>query len=304
MNGAAARPIGAAVRSEALPMLGIALGTLVIAAGLNLFLIPNRLNDGGLTAVAVVLHYVAHVPVGATLFVINLPLFALSAWRVGLTFAARSLLGTFLLSLWLSLVPERAVVHDLLLATVYGGLVSGIGTGLVFRFGGSTGGTDLVARLVRLALRWTSGRSLLAVDVAVIALTGIVLGARLAMYSAFALFVGTRVVDALQEGSEGQKLVLVVSSQGQAVADRVGIELGRGATGLPGRGMYSGQGRDVVLIALTRGEIARLKDIVAHEDAGAFMLVLPAGEVLGEGFAEFRVRGTSARLRGLGASGP
>jgi len=298
----AARPGAAtwrALRAEALPTLGIALGTLVIAAGLNLFLIPNRLNDGGLTAVAVVLHYVARVPVGATLFLINLPLFALAVWQVGASFALRSLLGTFLLSLWLSLVPERAVVHDLLLATVYGGLISGIGTGLVFRFGGSTGGTDLVARLVRMALRWTSGRSLLAVDVAVIALTGVVLGAPRAMYSAFALFVGTRAVDAIQEGSEGQKLVLMVTTRAQAIADGVGAELGRGATGLPGRGMYSGQSRDVLLVALTRGEIPRLKAVVAHEDPGAFLLVLPAGEVFGEGFAEFRVRAASTREREL-----
>lgn len=286
-------------RREALPTLGIALGTLVIAAGLNLFLIPNRLNDGGLTAVAVVLHYVAHVPVGATLFAINLPLFALAAARAGFGFAGRSLVGTFLLSLWLSLVPEHALVHDLLLATVYGGLVSGIGTGIVFRFGGSTGGTDLVARLLRAAVGWTSGRSLLAVDVAVIALTGIVLGAPRAMYSAFALFVGTRAVDALQEGSEGQKLVLMVTTHGDAIAQRVGAELGRGATGLPGRGMYSGEARDVLFVALTRGEIPRLKEVVAREDAGAFLLVLPAGEVFGEGFAEFRLRPPSARERRL-----
>lgn len=280
----------AAGRSQAAPILGIALGTLVTAIGLNAFLIPNRLNDGGLTAVAVVLHYVAHVPVGPTLFVINAPLFALSLWKVGARFALRSLLGTVLLSVWLSVVPDRAVVHDVLLATVYGGLISGLGSGLVFRFGGSTGGTDLLARLVRLALRWTTGRSLLAVDVAVIALTGIILGARLAMYSAFALFVGTRAVDALQEGSEGEKVALVVSQQADRVAGRVLEELGRGVTALQGRGMYSGEGRQVLFIALTRGEIARLKGIVVHEDPSAFMLVLPAGEVLGEGFAEFRVR--------------
>lgn len=277
-------------RRQVVPTLGIALGTLVTAFGLNAFLIPNRLNDGGITAIAVVLHYVAHVPVGPTLFVINTPLFALSAWKVGMPFALRSLLGTVLLSLWLSLVPERPLVHDLLLATVYGGLISGIGSGLVFRFGGSTGGTDLLARLVRLALRWTTGRSLLAVDVAVIALTGIILGARMAMYSAFALFVGTRAVDALQAGSEGEKLALVVSQRAAPIAERVMAELGRGATGLQGRGMYSGEGRDVVFVALTRGEIPRFKEIVVHEDPGAFMLVLPAGEVLGEGFAEFRTR--------------
>lgn len=222
---------------------------------------------------------------------INVPLFAVSAWKVGMPFAVRSLLGTVLLSLWLSVLPEHALVHDLLLATVYGGLISGVGTGLVFRFGGSTGGTDLLARLLRLAFRWTSGRSLLAVDVAVIALTGIVLGARLAMYSAFALFVGTRAVDFLQEGTEGEKVALVVSRASARVAERVIAEMGRGVTGLEGRGMYSGEGRDVILVALTRGEIPRLKDIVVHEDSRAFMLVLPAGEVLGEGFARFRPRG-------------
>jgi uncharacterized membrane-anchored protein YitT (DUF2179 family) len=289
MAGARARPL-TALGGQVAPLVGIALGTAVMAFGLNAFLIPNRLNDGGLTAVAVVLHYVAGVPVGPTLFVINLPLFALAAWRVGLRFAARSLFGTVLLSMWLSVVPERPLVHDLLLATVYGGLISGIGTGLVYRFGGSTGGTDLVARLLRLVFRLTSGRSLLVVDVAVIALTGVVLGARLAMYSAFALFVGTRAVDALQEGSEGEKLVLIVSGQGDAVARGLLQELGRGVTGVDGRGMYSGEARSVLLCALTRGELPRLKAIVRREDPGAFILVLPAGEIVGEGFAQFDAR--------------
>jgi len=264
---------------------GIALGTGVMAVGLNDFLIPARLNDGGLTAVAVVLHLVARVPVGATLFVLNVPLFALALWKVGRAFAWRSLLGTALLSAWLSVVPERAFVHDLLLSTVYGGLVSGLGSGIVFRAGGSTGGTDLVARLLRVWLRWTTGRGLLAVDVAVIALTGVVLGARLAMYSAFALFVGTRVVDFLQEGTEGEKAALVVSRHAEAIGAHVLDVLGRGATSLAGRGMYGGERRDVLLVALTRSEVPALKAIVAAQDPQAFMLVLPAGEVLGEGFA-------------------
>lgn len=267
---------------------GIAAGTAITASGLNLFLVPNRLNDGGLTAVAVVLHLVAHVPTGATLFALNVPLFLLAWWRIGIRFVARSLIGTGLLSAWLEIIPQHAVVHDLLLAAVYGGLVSGIGTGIVFRFGGSTGGTDLVAWLIRMVLRWTSGRSLLAVDAAVIAVTGVVLGASAAMYSAFALFVGTRAVDVLQEGSEGEKVALIISDHAESVGRKVLTDLGRGATLLAGQGMYSGAARPVLLVALGRREIPALKNLVAAADPRAFMLVLPAGEVLGEGFAEFR----------------
>lgn len=277
-----------AFRRHGLAVLGIAVGTAITAGGLNLFLIPSRLNDGGLTAIAVVLHLVAHVPTGATLFVLNIPLFLLAWWRLGFPFVARSLIGTVLLSVWLEVIPEHAVVHDVLLAAVYGGLVSGIGTGIVFRFGGSTGGTDLVAWVLRLALRWTSGRSLLVVDAVVIGLTGVVLGASAAMFSAFALFVGTRAVDFLQEGSEGEKVALVISGQAEQVGARVLEEMGRGATLLPGQGLYSGDRRPVLLVALGRREIPALKAIVAHADPAAFMLVLPAGEVLGEGFAEFR----------------
>lgn len=279
---------GSALRRHALATVGIALGTAITASGLNLFLIPSRLNDGGLTAIAVVLHLVAHVPTGPTLFVLNVPLFLLAWWRLGFAFVARSLIGTVLLSFWLEVIPEHAVVHDVLLAAVYGGLVSGIGTGVVFRFGGSTGGTDLVAWVLRLVMRWTSGRSLLVVDATVIALTGVVLGASAAMYSAFALFVGTRAVDFLQEGSEGEKVALVITGEAEAVGARVLEDMGRGATLLPGQGVYSGERRPVLLVALGRREIPALKGIVATADPAAFMLVLPAGEVLGEGFAEFR----------------
>lgn len=267
--------------------LGIAVGTAITASGLNLFLIPSRLNDGGVTAIAIVLHLVAHLPTGPTLFVLNVPLFLLAWWRLGLPFVVRSLIGTVLLSVWLEVIPEHALVHDVLLASVYGGLVSGLGTGIVFRFGGSTGGTDLVAWVLRLVMHWTSGRSLLVVDAVVIALTGVVLGASAAMYSAFALFVGTRAVDFLQEGSEGEKVALVITGRAEAVGARVLAEMGRGATLLSGQGLYSGESRPVLLVALGRREIPALKAIVSAADATAFMLVLPAGEVLGEGFAEF-----------------
>jgi uncharacterized membrane-anchored protein YitT (DUF2179 family) len=276
------------------PALGIALGTGIIALGLNLFLVPNGLNDGGLTAVAVVAHDVWHLPLGATLFALNVPLFFLSGWRLGLDFVGRSLWGTALLSMWLTVIPEHPLVRDLLLATVYGGAVSGLGTGVVFRFRGSTGGTDLAAWLLRSFLRVSSGRGLLAVDAAVIGLTGLVMGARLAMYSAFALFLGTRVVDLVQEGSEGEKVALILSRRPEEIAGRILRDLGRGVTSLPARGMYTGQERQLLLVALSRREIARLKDMVAQEDEGAFLLVLPAGEVLGEGFE--RLRPPSRRL--------
>lgn len=264
--------------------LGIGLGSCITAAGLDLFLVPNRLNDGGLAGVAVVLHYVAQWPVGFTLLALNVPLLLISTWVVGLPFGVKTVFGVIALSLALQLLPEHAVTHDLLLASVYGGVLSGTGLGLVFRFGGSTGGTDLVARLIRHFLHFSMGQGLLGVDFLVIGLTGLVFGAHLAMYSLFALFIGTRVIDLVQEGMDYQKAAWIICANSADLASQILTVLGRGVTSLSGTGMYTGTTREVLLVVVSRLEVARLKAMVYHHDPAAFLMITDAHEVLGEGF--------------------
>jgi len=277
-------------------ILGTALGTLITACGLNFFLIPNRMNDGGLTGLAVVLHYVLGWPVGALVFALNVPLLLAVTYIIGVPFLARTLVGVTLLSAWLWLLPSHAVTHDLLLATLYGGLLSGTGLGIVFRVGGSTGGTDLVARLLRHFANLSMGSGLLGTDFFVIALTAVFFGLRLGMYSAVALFVGTRVVDLIQEGLDFRKAVLVISEAGDAIKQQVFEHLGRGVTELQARGGYTQVDRPVLLIVVSRSEVQEVKDIVYHADKDAFLIISTVHEVLGEGFKELEAR----RRPGLG----
>jgi len=271
-------------------VLVVAAGTLITACGLNFFLVPNRMNDGGLTGLAIVLHYLLGWPVGLLVFVLNVPLLLTVTYFVGVPFLARTLAGVTLLSFWLWLLPSHAVTHDLLLAALYGGLLSGAGLGVVFRVGGSTGGTDLVARLLRHFLNLSMGSGLLGTDVFVIAVTAVFFGLRLGMYSAIALFVGTRVVDLIQEGLDFQRAALVVSARAEEVKQEVMERLGRGVTELSGRGGYTGQDRPVLLIVVSRSEVQEVKDIVYRLDQGAFLIVSTVHEVLGEGFKELESR--------------
>lgn len=269
---------------------GIALGTLVTSFGLNFFLIPNRMNDGGLTGLAIVLHYLGHLPVGLMVLLLNVPLIAAVAYFVGAPFVARTLFGVAALSLWLWILPVHRVTGDLLLSAAFGGLFSGTGLGIVFRAQGSTGGTDLVARLLRYFTNTSMGAGLLGTDSAIIGLTAIFFGLRLGMYSAIALFVGTRVVDLIQEGIDFRKAAWIISDRSGDISQTVMAELGRGVTLLHAEGGFTGQERPVLFCIVSRNEVARLKDIVYHMDRDAFLVITTVHEVLGEGFKELEGR--------------
>ncbi len=265
----------------------MALGAVVGAVGLNFFLIPNHLIDGGLTGIAILLYDLFRLPVGPILLLLNVPLVALSWVAIGPKFVVRTALGTVLFSVALTVLPVHPVVNNQLLAAVYGGLLSGAGIGLIFRMGGSTGGTDFVARLLRRYLDLPMGVGLLGADAVVIALFALVMGLVPAMYSLLALFVGSRIIDFLIDGLAVQRVALVVSDHPEEIADAVMAELGRGVTALKGQGMYSKQERPVLLIAVSRLETVRLKALVVAIDPAAFLIIHHAHEVLGEGFMPF-----------------
>ncbi|AOQ22734.1 YitT family protein [Neomoorella thermoacetica] len=269
--------------------LGITAGTLVTALGLVLFLVPNRIAAGGVSGLATVLHYVFGWPVGLTMLVLNIPLFLAGLKVLGLEFGLKTLYGTIILSvftdtlaLWL-----HAPTSNTLLASLYGGLLSGVGMGIVFRSGGSTGGTDLAALLFRHYLHISAGMGLLMVDALVISLAGLVFNVELALYALVALFLTSRAIDAIQEGGGYARAALIISDKAEEIARRVLVELDRGVTGLAGRGYYTRQEREVLLVVVQRAEVSRLKDLVASIDPEAFVIVSNVHEVLGEGFGYF-----------------
>jgi len=266
----------------------VILGGAVFALGFNLFLLPNRINAGGLSGLSQLLVQLLGVgSVGLLTAMMNVPLFLLGLRRLGRRFFFLSLLGmaasTAFLEVFSYLPAPRT---ELLTGALAGGILCGAGIGLVFSRGATTGGADLIARLLREKLPSMSlGRLILFVDLAVIALTGVVFRDwNRTIYSALTLSVSSFVVDKLLYGPDVSAVALIVSERYEAIADAVGSSLHRGVTVLSARGYHTGQARPVLLCAVRRGQIAALRTLVTERDPEAFVILQEAHQVLGRGF--------------------
>jgi uncharacterized membrane-anchored protein YitT (DUF2179 family) len=266
---------------------GITLGALLTAVALNMFLIPNKVAAGGVSGMATVLHYLVGAPVGITMLTLNIPLFLASVKVLGAKFGLRTLYGAAILSVAIDLTAPFTPVltRDLLLSSLYGGVLSGVGMGIVFRFGGTTAGTDLAAAIINKLTRISVGQALLAVDFFVIASAGIAFkSAELSLYALISLWLTSHIIDLVQEGPSTAKAFLIVSAAADEVARRVLAEMDRGVTYLHGKGGYSGQERDILFCVVTASEVVRLKELITAVDPKAFVIVADAHEVMGEGF--------------------
>lgn len=267
--------------------LGIILGALITAVALNMFLIPNKVAAGGVSGLATVLHHLFGFPVGLTMLAFDIPLLLLSIRVIGARFGMNTVFGAATLSLSIDLLAPYIPVltHDLLLASLYGGVMSGIGLGIVFRFEGSTAGTDLAAAMINKLTGISVGQALLGIDFFVIAVAGLAFGsAELSLYALISLFITSQIIDLVQEGPSSAKAFFIMTGEPQAVAREIMAKLDRGVTFLQARGGYTNQERDVVFCVVGKSEITRLKDIVYSIDKKAFVIVADAHEVLGEGF--------------------
>ncbi|MDH7479860.1 MAG: YitT family protein [Syntrophomonadaceae bacterium] len=270
----------------AVDYLGITLGAAILASGLSVFLVPNRIAAGGVSGAATIIHYLFNLPVGMVILILNIPLFLLSLRELGFAFGLRSFYGTVVLGFFVDLFTARLapLTMDVLLAAIYGGVVVGIGMGLVFRFKGTTGGTDLAARIINKYIKVSLGQSLLAIDFLVIAAAGVFFNPELAMYALLSLFVATQVIDLVQEGASFAKAALIISSKTEEITRGIFSELDRGVTTLKGRGMYTGTEHEVIYCVVTRSEVTRLKELVNRIDPLAFVVFNDVREVIGEGF--------------------
>jgi len=268
--------------------LWVTAGSLITALGLVLFLVPNQIAAGGVSGLATVIYYVFHWPVGMTMLLINIPLFLLGLKELGMRFGLKTLYGTIMLSVFTDLIDPLLGVpsNDPLLSSIYGGAAAGLGLGIVFRAGGTTGGTDLAAQLFRKWFKISSGQGLLIIDALVIITAAIVFSVELALYALVGLFLTSRVIDLVQEGAGYTKAALIISDRNEIIADAILQRLDRGATYLCGRGAYTGQEKDILMCVVSRTEISKLKALVTEVDVKAFVIVTDAHEVLGEGFKE------------------
>jgi uncharacterized membrane-anchored protein YitT (DUF2179 family) len=264
----------------------IMLGTSIFSFGINYFNIANQLVEGGFTGITLLLNYLYDFPPSVTNLVLNIPLFFIG-WKVlGKTSFVYTLIGTisFSLFLWVFRDFKLFLGDDLLLAALYAGVSVGIGLGIVFRYGGTTGGVDIIARLVNKYLGWSIGKTMFIFDIIVISVSLIYLDAKLVMYTLVAVYVGARVIDFIQEGTYSAKALIIVSQANQEIAAKIVKEMERGATILKGIGGYTGEQRDVLYCVVNRSELVRIKNIAKMVDPYAFITVNEVREVLGEGF--------------------
>ena len=264
----------------------IFIGSVIGAAAYPTFLIPNNIAPGGLTGVATILNYLAGWPVGITALILNIPLFLIGYRTMGKVFAFRSLVATALFTILIDILPLKPVSEDPLLGTLFGGVVLGIGLGLILRGGATTGGSDMIARMVhrRFSLI-TVGMFLFALDFLVVLAAAIFIGGTQALYAMIDIYVCSRVIDAVMVGFGGNKACFVMTDAWQKITGRVLNEIERGCTLLEAKGAYSGTSRPVVMCVMSRQEMTTLKRIVQEEDEKAFMFITEAHEALGEGFS-------------------
>ena len=266
----------------------VVLGSVLVGLGTNWFFVPNKVVSGGVTGIAIILHYVLGTPVGLVVLALNLPLLWLG-WRYvgGMRFFSRTLVSILVLSPTIDLTAPWLTppTSDRLLVICYGGLLDGLGMGLVFRGRGTTGGTDVLARLAHRHLGVGIGQALLAFNVVIFAGAAFIFGAEPVMVALALAFVSARVLDLVQSGFSVARTALIIASQPRLVMDAVFARLGRGVTVLDALGGYSGEPRPVLMVVVAAHEVGRLKRLVAEVDPKAFVAIVPAQEVLGEGFA-------------------
>lgn len=269
-------------------ILGITVGSALAALSLVIFLIPNRIAAGGISGLATIIYYLTEFPVGILTLVLNIPLFIAVIKVLGLSFGIRTIYGMITFAVFIDLFQPVVPVltHDLLLATIYGGIVGGLGLGIVFNSRGTTGGTDMAAKLINHYTGLSVGESIFLADGIVVLLAGLFFNAEVALYAAIAIFINSKTIDLVQEGLRFSKAVFIISTNPEAIKDEVMSELDRGVTILNGYGGYTGDEKDVLFCIISRTEVAKLKRVVSRIDRKAFVIITNVHEVLGEGFKE------------------
>lgn len=281
------------VRDYAYMTIGLAL----TAFALDAFLIPNKLAAGGVSGLATVIYHLAKArgilaPVGVQMLIMNAVLLAVAVRYRGIHYVAKTIFGIVALAGFIELfapfTPALAT-DDLLLAALYGGAVAGIGMGMVFKAGGNTGGTDIIAQLLSRRISLGVGQLLLAIDAAVTLFAGLVFGPEFALYGAVAIFVSGSVIDLVLEGLKVEKAVYIISQAADDIARAITTEMGRGATFISATGAFTREERGMLFVVVGRREIDDLKAIVAALDSQALVIISDVHETIGEGFKEMGV---------------
>lgn len=270
----------------------ITLGVILVAASIEIFMAPNNIAAGGVTGIAIIInHLFPKISIGFLVLAMNVVLFIVAFLSIGNKFGGKTIYASLALSfiIWIMdkiVTPNMVITNNLLLASIFGTLISGIGMGLVFNQNASTGGTDILAKILNRFLHINIGKSLLAVDFIVTLFSGISFGADIGMYSLLAVMINGFVIDNVIEGLNKCKEIMIISSEIDLIRKFIIEDLSRGCTIIPGKGGYQYKDSFILYTVLSRKEFIRLKIFIKEVDRRAFITVSDAHEVLGEGFKD------------------
>ena len=263
------------------------LGSILAAFGTSAFLLPNQLSSGGFSGIATVIYYLFHVPMGTTIIVLNIPVFILAYIREGKGFCIKTLIATFVFSEAIDYFEQiTSFTTDKMLASVYGGILVGLGLAFVFKGKSSTGGTDLIANIIKSYHNEVSvGNVLQILDIVVVVLNIVFLREiEIGLYSAIAIFISNKMIDIVFEGINFSKMIYVISDKQEEIAEMINQEIKRGATGIYGKGMYTNQEKMIIMCVARRRHIIKIKELAKKIDENSFIIITDAREVYGLGF--------------------
>lgn len=268
----------------------ILIGTFIMATGFVLFISPYKLAPGGVYGIAIILHHLFGFPIGISALLMDIPLTILGIRILGPKFGIKTIVGFVSTSLWVSLLEwtygyEPLVENDALLSAIFGGVLIGLGLGLVFKSRATSGGSDIIAMIFAKYTHLPIGQLLIIVDSAIV-LIGLAAFGRweIPLYSWIVIFISGKVIDVVLQGLDYDKTLFIISDKQEEIRQKILFDLNRGGTILNGKGMFNGAEKSIIFTVVSRRELAILKDFIHKIDPNAFLTVINANEILGEGF--------------------
>ncbi len=280
------------IKQYLIELIQLIIGTLLMAIGVTLFLLPNKLSSGGFTGIATVFYYLFEWKIGTVIFILNIPLFILSYFKIGKDFFFKSLIGTVGLSVFMDYLEIlNPITTDKFLGCIFGGIIIGIGNSLILKVNGSTGGTEVVTALIRAYKpKFRTSNIIRIFDITIVAINVIFFKEiEIGLYSAIAIYMSTKMVDLIFEGINFTKMMFIISNKNDEIAKKIENEIERGATGIYSKGMYTNKDKMMLLCVVSRNEVMKVRQIVNKIDTEAFIIISNAREVFGEGFKDEKV---------------
>lgn len=262
-------------------------GAFIMAIATSLFLLPNQLSTGGFSGIATIFYYFLKIPMGTTILAFNIPLFLFAGYKLGKAFVMKSVIGTATFSISIDILDKfKPLTQDRFLACIYGGIIIGLGTAIILKANSSTGGSDLISHIVnKYNANIRMGNVITMIDTVIVILNVLFFKEiEIGLYSAIAIYLMGKMIDIVFEGVYFTKLLIIISDRNQEIAEEIGERVGKGTTGLFGKGMYTNENKLILMCAASRGDVARVKQTAKKIDPRSFIIIANAREVVGLGF--------------------